>query len=453
MTPDRPLTGNTEGVVWPPVFAQHGHLAALAMTLQRSQWLSAGELAINQHKQLAMLARYHLQHSPWFATRLKDAGLTAVDLDRPDVLAAMPVTRRADAQGLAAQDQPPVPQSHMPLITVQSSGSSGVPVVARKTQLTRLMWMALTLRYHEWAEPGPYGRMATIRPNIGFAPLSPDWGAPVSLFHATGPVRRISTDVPLEEQARILAEFVPDTLIAYPSNLQALLAMPEGRAALSTVKSFRPMGETVTPAFRKSVKAATGLAVFDCYSTEEVGYIAIQCPVSTRYHLMSESLTVEILREDGSPCDPGETGRVVATDLMNFAMPFVRYDTGDYAVAGKPCRCGRGLPTIERIAGRWRGMIVKPDGTRHWPRTGFHGYAEILDFRQYQMIQHAVDRVELRLATPEPITEAQHERLIALLRKSVGEGIAFEIVRFADRLPPGPRGKTDEFISLIGERP
>jgi phenylacetate-CoA ligase len=447
VTRDRPLTGNAEGVAWPPVFAQHAHLAALALTQQRTQWLSADELAAKQGEQLALVSAHHAHHSPWFAERLGGAVL-----DHPDALPKLPILTRADAQGLAAQAQPPVPQSHMPLVEVQSSGSSGVPVIARKTQLTRLMWMAMTLRYHEWAERGPYGRMATIRPNLGFDEESPDWGAPISLFHATGPVRRINVAIPLDQQVAILRDFRPDTLIAYPSNLGALLEMPEGRAALSTVRSFRPMGETVTPEFRKSVKAATGIAPFDCYSTEEVGYVAIQCPESTRYHIMSESLIVEILHDDGTACAPGETGRVVATDLMNYAMPFIRYDTGDYAVAGKPCRCGRGLPTIERIAGRYRGMITKPDGSRHWPLTGIYGYRKIAQVRQYQMIQHEIDRIELRLVT-DPLTPEQHDAFQALLRQRLGDGIRFEIVRFADRLPPGPRGKTDEFISLVGDRP
>jgi phenylacetate-CoA ligase len=446
------MTGNAEGVVWPPVFAQHGHLAALALTLRETQWLDPDTLAANQGQQLASLIAYHAQHSAWFATRLAEAGVSASEIAHPNDLRRLPVLTRAEAQSLSALPETPVPPTHKPLVEVQSSGSSGIPVVARKTQLTQLMWLALTLRYHEWGQNGPFGRMAAIRPNIGVSPESDDWGPPVALFHKTGALRRISSDMPLEDQVKALNAFKPDAMIAYPSIIAAFLAMPDGLAALRSLTILQTMGETVSPELREAVREATGLGIFDCYSCEEVGYIAVQCPEAETYHVMAESVIVEILRDDDSACAVGETGRVVVTDLMNLAMPFIRYDTGDYAVRGDQCSCGRGLPVIERIAGRWRGMISRADGSRHWPRTGFHAYRSIANVRQYQMIQHAVDRIELRLAVPEPLTDEQRAAFEVKLRETIGEGIAFEIVALPDRLPPGPRGKTDEFISLVGER-
>ncbi len=447
------MIGNAEGVIWPPVFAQHGHLAALALTLRETQWLDPDTLAANQGRQLASLVVFHAKHTPWFAERLAKAGVLAGELAHPGALARLPILTREEAQNLSALPETRVPPSHLPLVEVQSSGSSGIPVVARKTQLTQLMWLALTLRYHEWGQNGPFGKMAAIRPNIGVIPEAEDWGPPVALFHKTGALRRISSDMALEDQIGALSAFKPDALIAYPSIIAAFLAMPDGVEALRSLTTLQTMGETVSQELRDAVRDATGLKIFDCYSSEEVGYIAVQCPEAQTYHVMAESLIVEILREDGSACDAGETGRVVVTDLMNLAMPFIRYDTGDYAVRGAACSCGRGLPVIERVVGRWRGMITRADGSRNWPRTGFHAYRSIAPVRQYQMIQHAIDRIELRLAIPDPLTEAQHAAFEAKLRETIGEGVMFEIKAFPDRLPPGPRGKTDEFISLVGAAP
>jgi phenylacetate-CoA ligase len=450
--PSRGLIGNTDGVVWPPVFAQHGHLAALTLTLEQTQWLDAKTIAARQGEQLASLVAHHASASPSFAARAAAAGLAASEFTHPDHLRRLPVMSRAEAQQLA--DGPPatVPQSHRPLFDVQSSGSSGIPVKVHKTQLNRLMWMAMTLRYHDWAESGDFGRMATIRPATGLSDDSPDWGAPVTLFHRTGPIHRISVEVPLEEQAERLIAFRPDTLLAYPSNILALHELgPRGREALKSVTVFRTIGETLPPDLRDLLSKKARVA--DCYSAEEVGYIALQCADTSLYHIMAETLIVEILRDDGKPCRKGEVGRVVVTDLHNLAMPIIRYDTGDYAASGGRCPCGRGLPTISRIAGRWRGMITKPDGSRHWPLTGFYGYRKIAPIRHYQMIQHTVDQIELRLVMAKPLTPAQHDALIAHLHKAIDPGIRFDIQQFSDRLPPGPRGKTDEFISLIGTKP
>ena len=55
------------------------------------------------------------------------------------------------------------------------------------------------------------------------------------------------------------------------------------------------------------------LRIEDGYSSEELGTIAIECPVSGMYHLMAESLHVEVLRPDGTPCTAGESGEVVVS--------------------------------------------------------------------------------------------------------------------------------------------
>ena len=72
----------------------------------------------------------------------------------------------------------------------------------------------------------------------------------------------------------------------------------------------------------------------------------------------------EILDEDG-PAPPGQPGRIVVTQLHNDAMPLVRYELGDLAVAAPPgavCTCGRTLPMLERLEGRVPDLISVPDG-------------------------------------------------------------------------------------------
>ncbi len=59
-------------------------------------------------------------------------------------------------------------------------------------------------------------------------------------------------------------------------------------------------------------------------------------------HVFTEGVFLEIIRQDGKPAGPGEIGKVVLTNLFNQAMPFVRYDIGDMAVASgdRRCECG-----------------------------------------------------------------------------------------------------------------
>ena len=139
---------------------------------------------------------------------------------------------------------------------------------------------------------------------------------------------------------------------------------------------------------RRDVSELAGkITLIDGYSSQECGAIALQCPQGDGYHVMSESMLVEILDDNGDHCGPGEIGRVVVTDLQNLASPIIRYDIGDYARLGASCSCGRGLAKLEQILGRQLNLLVKPNGDRHWPLVGFHNFDAIAPIRQYQMIQ------------------------------------------------------------------
>jgi phenylacetate-CoA ligase len=189
--------------------------------------------------------------------------------------------------------------------------------------------------------------------------------------------------------------------------------------------------------------------VVDMYSSQEVGIIALQCPVSGLYHVQSESLLVEVLNDDGLPCKPGEIGRIVITDLHNFATPIIRYEIRDYAEAGPACPCGRGLRTLARIMGRRRNMVVFPNGERHWPLLGAYRFREIADIKQYQAIQHALDDIEIRLVVEHALSSEQEQRLTAIIHRALGHEFALRFSYFNQELAKTRGGKFEEFVSLV----
>src|SRR5262249_50142607 len=163
----------------------------------------------------------------------------------------------------------------------------------------------------------------------------------------------------------------PDSLIVYPTNLDHLCRHFEKHGgAPESLKSVYTVSETLSPRVREQAQRVLGATVLDKYSSQEVGVIATECPESGLYHITAEALIVEVVKEDGPPCRIGDSGRLLITDLHNFATPLVRYDIRDFAEVGGACPCGRGLPTLKRILGRERNFLVKPDGTRNWPLIG-----------------------------------------------------------------------------------
>ena len=78
--------------------------------------------------------------------------------------------------------------------------------------------------------------------------------------------------------------------------------------------------------------------------------IGAECGAHSGLHLSDENLVVEIA-ERGTPVPNGGTGEVVITDLHNYAMPFIRYQSGEVAsMARGRCMCGRGLRRLFRVA-------------------------------------------------------------------------------------------------------
>ena len=137
-------------------------------------------------------------------------------------------------------------------------------------------------------------------------------------------------------------------LLSYPSNIREMAKKClEAGILLPDLGQVRTFGETVSDELRDLCRQAWNVEVKDMYSSMEIGYMALQCPDHEHYHVMSEGVLLEVLDDAGNPCKPGDIGRVVITDLHNFATPMIRYEILDYAQVGEPCPCGRGLPSTK----------------------------------------------------------------------------------------------------------
>jgi phenylacetate-CoA ligase len=212
----------------------------------------------------------------------------------------------------------------------------------------------------------------------------------------------------------------------------------------------RTIAAHLAPDVRARLTRQLGLPIEDNYSSQEAGIVALQCPHGELYHTMAESLVVEVLDANDRPCGEGEVGRVVFTDLHNFASPLLRYDIGDFAEVGGPCPCGRTLPTLRRVLGRRRNLLMKADGSRFLPRVGFESFAAIAPVQQYQVVQHALDEIELKLVTAEALSAAQEGAFVAVLREALG-GYAgrMRVTQLRERLPGSVAGKFEDFVCKL----
>ncbi|MFO0521493.1 MAG: phenylacetate--CoA ligase family protein, partial [bacterium] len=343
-----------------------------------------------------------------------------------------------------------LPPSHGTVHAGLTAGTTGSPLHFRATGLTQFMWRAFTLRDHLWHRRDLSGKLAAIRRMQARRAQEPNWGLATAGLCNTGPAVGLNVDHEIVEQAAWLVEQDPHSLITHPANLYALAGWFIGHGMkLPNLRDIRTVSDRVTPEQRAACRVAFGLPLVDSYSTRELGYLALQCPGREHYHVQEEGVLVELLDEKDRPVPQGATGRVVVTSLHNFAMPFVRYDTGDYATAGPPCDCGRGLAVLARIDGRARNLMSMPDGSRRWPGCELIDLDGVPGVRGFQLVQVAIDRLELHVVAARPLGPADDAKLEAAVRASLGRGFDLTVLS-VEHLLHTADGRFEPFVNRVG---
>ncbi len=438
------------GASWPAVpLPGAATLLALQYQLEQSQWLSAAALAQLQLTQLASVVAHAQETVPHYRERWAGKYDPSIALTW-EAFTRLPLLKRTDLQTrIDKMKSARIPAQHGAIAEARTSGSTGTPVCVLKTELCGLFWKAFALREHAWHNRDLQGKLAAIRQGVK-REEGVGWGAATQGVVRTGRAATLPVGTVVSEQLQWLQQQDPDYLLSQPTNLGALAQLSIKRGIrLPRLREARASGEVLSREVRELCREAWGVTVVDMYSTNEMGYIALQCPETGGYHVMAEGVVVEVLDEAGVPCRAGEVGRIVITALHNFATPLIRYDIGDYAEVGAPCPCGRGLPVLSRIIGRARNMLVLANGERLWPSFSMRSLSEVLPVTQYQFVQKAMDLLEARLVVSSPFTQEQESMFVERLRVQMPAGFHIKVV-YCETIARSAGGKFEDFVSEVG---
>ena len=440
--------------------AQASTMLALQYQLEASQWMPAATILGRQLEQLRKVFEHARRTVPYYATLFAGYDSGGPEGITLDFLRTLPISTRAMVQKADAQMRSrAVPPAHGRTFRLTTSGSTGQPVKLLQTDATKLIWLALTLRDHAWHQRDFSRRLCAIKWAARSSCGPPEghreegWGAAVDVLYDSAPAAMLNVTAAMPEQVAWLLREKPGYLISYPSNLAALAAYCiEQKTTLPGLTEVRTIGETLTSAQRALFRSAWDVKTVDLYSCEEAGYLALQCPKHDHYHVQSENVLLEIVDEEGNPCAPGESGRVLVSSLHNFATPLLRYELGDHAVFGEACPCGRHLPVITKVLGRTRNRLILPDGRSEFPYLGEHGQTQRLTgvhVQAFQFVQHSVQEVEVKYVTDRVFTPEETDKVIRMVQDNLGYPFRIRITH-CDSISAGARGKYEEFVSLVG---
>ncbi len=207
-------------------------------------------------------------------------------------------------------------------------------------------------------------------------------------------------------------------------------------------------GDTLLPGMRAAIEKFFQCLCFDHYGQCEGVAMAMECREG-RMHLIPSVGIVEILREDGSPCMPGEVGEIVATGLMNDAMPLVRYRLGDFAAwaADSRCACGNPQRALDRVEGRVDDYLRTPSGRKIGRLAGFRGSPAI---HSAQLVQDTPSHAFLLVRPGAAYSRKDGERVRGDILSRAGD-LSIDIREVAE-IPKTPQGKTILVVRLA-DRP
>lgn len=190
------------------------------------------------------------------------------------------------------------------------------------------------------------------------------------------------------------------------------------------MKTLVSGSEVLSMEMKDLLKKTFGCRIIDRYSNEENGFLAQTGDMSDMFNVNIASFMIEILKPDSDePAEPGELGRIVITDLYSFAIPLIRYDTGDMAVLAE-VKDGWAT-TLKTIQGRKLDVIYDTKGGRLTPHTLSVYMWKYKDLKQYQFIQEDEKRYVCKVNGAEGHYE--DEEMISYLKTVFGEDADIKI--------------------------
>ncbi len=213
------------------------------------------------------------------------------------------------------------------------------------------------------------------------------------------------------------------------------------------LKAVIVSGDTLLPGMRMSIEEFFQCKCFDHYGQCEGAAMAMEC-TNGKMHVVPMLGIIEILRDDGTPCEPGEIGGIVATGLLNDAMPLIRYRIGDSAAwaVDQTCTCGNPNRIIENVSGRQDDYLVTADGRKIGRLAAFRKSPTI---HSAQLVQDAPGHAFLLIRPGKNYKKSHAEAICDSIRERIGE-FELDIVEVTE-IPKTLQGKTRLVIRLMDQ--
>ncbi|OEY68113.1 phenylacetate--CoA ligase family protein [Marinobacter sp. X15-166B] len=410
--------------------------------LEAQQWWTREQLENLQNERLKCILTHAYHNSDYYKQLCDDQGVNPAQEFSLDIFSRIPVTTKLDIRNKntafiskgADRGQ---------LVTAKTGGSTGVSLELHFDRHCQQKRNAAQLMADRWAGWDLGVKRAAV------------WGNPVHPVTIKQKIRhhlmdRIIYLDTMNLNDASMGDFVdrwqvekPGVIFGHAHSIFifARYLIKEG------ITNIRPRGVIATSMMlldheRAIIEQAFGRKVTNRYGCEEVGLIASECNEHNGMHLNLPHVYVEFLDANDQPVQEGEPGKIVVTDLNNYAMPLIRYRVEDVGVyTERACPCGRGFPLLERLEGRLADFLKLPDGGEVAgislvERT----LTNVPGIEQMQLIQESTNLIVVNRVKGRDYTTNTDDCLTESLREVFGDRLRVSINE-VEHIPQEKSGK------------
>ena len=318
----------------------------------------------------------------------------------------------------------------------QTSGSTGAPTkYMQDKQLDTVTRVIVNNHYQNIGHTNGY--IAVFR-----GTLIDDFENKEMIYKILGKEIHFSTfkmdDKVINKYIEILNQFKPEIIRGYPSALLILLMhIKKYNLKVHQPKALHTSSEVISEELIKLSKDFFNCQVYDYYSQGEASIIAYTDVVNKQYYKVLQYFSyVEYL-------DQGDgTSSIVGTNLWNYSMPLLRYETEDLTLNNE-C-LDQNL--LKNIIGRKADIVEGKNGKKISPSSFHHYWKSKVDKNLknnvsfYQVIQKKEQSIFLVKVVKKKCDEDEKVIKIKLL-ELLGQD-AIIIIEYLDEIPSGQKWRT-----------
>ena len=407
------------------------------------QWQSRQDSKKEQEEKLRKIIKFSYNRVPYYRELFERINLRPDDIRNIEDLEKVSILTK-DKIKKNWNKFAPKGMENIDFINRTTGGTTGTPLEYRITKFEQILHWAI--QYHSWKRCGyELGDRVLI---LGGSSLFPSKRNQYKKF-----IYKILRnfiylsafdmgDENMERYVAIINKNKPKIGYGYPSAWHLLAKyIKKNNFKIHRTSAIFTTAEKLHFSMRKEIEDVFKCEVYDSYGLNDGGISAYECSEHSGLHINTERSILEVVDEDGNQLESGE-GRILATSLYNYAMPFIRYDTGDIgSILPKDeiCRCGRKYRRLKEIVGRSVDILVTPEG------KNVHGWFFLYIFwkhckgiKEYQVVQEKLDKIIVRIIKEEDFDEMQLDMIREIVReKSKGWKLEFEFVEQIDRAESG----------------